>query len=266
MKGLILATSAEETFGVLFLGLIIVGVVLGLFCLISVIAEIWKLILASKYSYFNKKQASTGLSGHEVAEKLLQGLNITDVTVEKCGFFKAIVSGNSYSPFKKKIYLRKNIYDATSITAVAMATQKVALAKRDHDGDKKIKVRSVLSKLGYFSPFAVLPLVLLGIVIDIVSAQGLGLATIILSCIAVVIYIASFVAICLNIPIEKKANKDAVEFMEKTNLVTSEELDDVKSLYRTYITSYVLDFITAILYILWRIVQLVAKIFKAFKK
>ncbi len=265
MKSLMLA-GTEEMVGALYIGLIIVGALLGLFCIVAAIAEIWKWVLVARYTHYNKKQASAGLSGHEVAEKLLQGLNITDVTVAKRGFFSGLFFGNSYSPFKKQIKLRKNIYDATSITAVAIATQKAALAKRDHDGDKKIKARSVFSTMGYFAPFAVLPLVLIGVVIDILASQGLGLATIILSCIAVVFYIASFVVLCLNIPIEKKANADAVEFMQKTNLVSAEELEDVKSLYKTYMTMYILDFITELLYILWRLVKLIAKIFKVFKK
>ncbi len=265
MKSLMLA-GAEELAGAMLLGLIIVGALLGIFCICAFVAEIWRWVLIARYSHFNKQQASTGLTGKEVAEKLLEGLGITDVSVVKCGFFSAIFVGNSYSPFKKKIKLRKNIFDAKTITAVAIATKLVAMAKRDHDGDKKIKTRSVFTTMGYFAPFAVLPLVLIGILIDVLASQGLGIATIILSCIAVVFYVSSFIVVCLNIPIEKKANADALEFMQKTNLVSAEELGDVKVLYKTYLTMYVLEFITELLYILWRLVKFIGKIFKVFKK
>jgi len=236
---------------------IVAIVVLAIFAGVSLVASIWKYVLAARYVKFNKHQVSNGLTGAQTAEQLLKGLGIEDVRVVKCNLFSALFLGNSYSPFAKKIRLRKNIYNNSSLTAVALATQKVALAKMDKDGDKKIKTRSVLMTMGYFAPFAVLPLFLIGVLIDILAMNNLGLFTIIFTAIAVVWYLAAFIVVILNIPIEKKACNKAIEFIEKINLLNSEEIEDAKLLYQTYITSYVLDFVNQLLYYIWRILKLI---------
>lgn len=241
---------------------IVAGIVLGALVVVSIVSAIWKWVLIARYSKYNKQQASAGLTGSQTAIELLKGLGLSDVEVVKCNFFSAIFLGNSYSPFKKRIRLRKNIFDSTSLTAVALAAQKVALAQRDKEGDKKIKTRSVFMTMGYFAPFAVVPLVILGLIVDLVSIQGIGLWTIVFSAIAVAFYVSSFIVLILNIPIEKRACKTAVEFMEKTNLLSSPEIEDAKVLYKTYITNYVLDFIDQLLYIIWRILRLALKLSK----
>lgn len=239
---------------------VVIFVVLGLFAAVSVIATIWKYVLIHRYRKFNKQEVSTGLTGKETAVKLLDGLGIEGVEVVKCNIFSAIFLGNSYSPFKKRIRLRKNIFDKKSLTAIAIATQKVALAQRDAEGDKKLKARSVFMTMGYFSPFAVLPLFLIGLLIDVLVMNNVGLFTIIFSAVASVWYLSSFLVLILNIPIEKKACSTAVEFMEKTNLLNPEEIEDAKLLFKTYITGYVLDFINQLLYIIWRILKLILRV------
>ena len=257
MVGLMLAAETSTFWTIV----IVAASFFGVFAFVSLAAEIWKLVLAARYRKYNKEEVQAGLTGSEVARKMLDALGLADVKVVQCGFFSSIFLGNSYSPFKKKIRLRKNIFNAKTLTAVAVASQKVAIAKRDSDGDKKIKARTVFMTFGYFAPFAVLPLVLIGFLIDFLLA-GNGIATIVLSVIAAVFYVSSFIVVCLNIPIEKRASKMALEFMQKVNLLTAEEQEDAKVLYRTYIISYVLDFISELLYIIWRIIKFLGKMFK----
>lgn len=250
----------KETLSILT---IVVYVVLGFLAVlmaVSLFAEIWKLVVVVRYSKYNKQQTKAKLPANEVAKKLLEGLGINDVQVVPCGFWASIFLGNSYSPRKKIIRLRKNIYDKTSLTAIALAAQKVAIAERDREGDKKIRVRAFFAKLGYFAPFVVLPLFLLGMIIDFLSIKGFGTFTIVLGVIAAVWYLASFIVVILNMPIEKRANKKAVEYFEKTNLLDADEISDAKDLYKTYMTMYILDFISELLYIIWRIAQLFVKI------
>ena len=238
---------------------IVVAVFFGIFAFVSLATEIWKLVLVSRYTKYNKQEIKAGLTGSEVARKMLDGLGLNDVEVVQCNFFSAMFLGNSYSPFKKRIRLRKNIFNQKSLTAVAVASQKVALAQRDYEGDKKIKVRTAFMYIGYFAPFTVLPLVLVGLLIDFLLI-GNGILTIVFSALAFAYYIASFIVLCLNIPIEKRACNTSLEFIKKVNLLTEEEQNDARILYKTYIISYVLDFISALLYIIWRIVKFIGKI------
>lgn len=259
MRSLLLMTqeTLKEELQVLTITAYVVLGVLAAFAVLSLFAAIWKLVVVHRYTKYNRQKVDANLTGSEAAKKLLEGLGINDVQVAQCGFFASIFLGNSYSPRKKLIRLRKNIYNKSTLTAIALAAQKVAIAERDREGDKKIRVRAFLMKLGYFAPFAVLPLFLIGVLIDFFAYQQFGIFTIVFSAIALVYYLASFIVLILNIPIEKCANKKAIEYFEKTNLLSAKEIEDAKDLYKSYITMYVLDFITELLYLIWRLAKFI---------
>lgn len=261
MRNLLLVNeTATEDLKTLSLLAIVVLAVIGVFAIVSLFAEIWKWVVTIKYRQYNKKTITADLTGSQAAEKLLEALGITDVKVEKVGLIKGFFVGNSYKPSTKTIRLKKNIYDKKSLTSVAIAAQKVAVAERHHEGDKKIAVRQVFASFTYFAPFAVLPLVLVGVILDFIVSQQIGILTVVFSILALLFYFSSFIVVCLNIPIEKRANKKAVEYFEKTNLLNPVEIEDAKDLYKTYITMYVLDFISELLYIIWEIAKFAVRI------
>ena len=250
---------------VYILGLVVLGFGI-LFAAVGLIAAIWKWVLLARYQRFNKQKVAVNMTGSQVATKMLEGLGITDVTVEQIGFWKSLFFGNSYNPRKKAIYLRKNIYNNSSLTAVAIASQKVAIAQRHHEGDKKIATRYVLMRFGYFAPFAAIPLVLIGLLLDFVIWNSIGWCSIVLTIFAFAYFLASFIVVILNLKIEKKACNTSVEFMEKTNVLNPEEIEDAKLLYKTYITDYWLEFVYDIFYILWEIFKFVSKVLSKSKK
>lgn len=252
--------------GELYLLAIIVLCVAAVFLVASIITSLVKVILGVRYSVYNKTEVASNLTAAEVATKMLEALGINDVKVVKCGFWATIFLGNSYSPFKKVIRLRKGIYNKSTITAIAVASQKVAIAKRDHDGDKKIKARSVFMSIGYFSPYAVVPLVVIGLLLDFFVYTNFGLFTVIFAVLAFLFYLSSFIVLLLNLPIEKAACKTAIEYLQKTNLMNEEELDKSNKLFKSYMINYVLDFISELLYILWRILKFVAFFFNKKRK
>lgn len=259
MTSLLLAS--EKGLEALAYTIAIVVLVIGVsFAIVSALAGVWKLVLVSRYNRFNKQQVTANMTGAEVAEKMLQALGLNDVKVEKLGFWKSIFVGNSYNPRKKAIRLRSNIYDKTSLTAVALAAQKVVIAKRHHDGDKKIASREVLKRFGYFAPFALIPLIFIGIVLDLVIWTHFGWLSIAFTIFAFAYFIASFIVVILNLKIEKAACKTALEYIQKINLLTENEVEDANLLYKTYITDYWLEFIYDILFILWEIIKLLGRI------
>ena len=259
MNTLLLASAVDTLQGLTIIGIVALTIV-AVFAGVSLFASIWKLVLASRYRRYNKQNVAVNMTGAQVATKMLEGLGLTDVKVEQIGWLRGIIFGNSYSPRKKTIRLRKNIFDKASLTSVALAAQKVAIAQRHHEGDKKIAVRATMMGIGYFAPYAVLPLVLVGLVLDYVVLHGVGWFSLAFTILAFAYYIFSFVIVILNLKIEKRACNTALEYMQKINLLTGDELDDAKILYKTYITDYWLQFWSELLYIIWEAVKLVWRI------
>ncbi len=229
---------------------IAVGILLGLAIIAAFIAQI---VVAIGYWRGNRTNNSLGLSGGEYARKLLDQNGMPDVQVKKCGIIRTILFGNHYSITKKTVYLRMLTINKPSLTSVAMAAQKVALAEQHKDGDAKMIVRSRLQGLGVFAPFLFVPLVFIGFLIDIFVLQTL-LFSLIAAVVGLLFIIFGFIVTVLNIPVEKNAMKRALVLLESE--LTGEEITTVKKIFRSYMVEYILQFIIAIL----RIIQLILKI------
>ena len=143
---------------------IAVGILLGIAIIAAFIAQI---VIAIGYWRGNRTSNSLGLSGGEYARKLLDQNGMPNVQVKKCGIMRTILFGNHYSITKRTVYLRMRTINKPSLTAVAMAAQKVALAEQHRDGDAKMIVRSRLQGLGVFAPSLFVPLVLIGFLVDL---------------------------------------------------------------------------------------------------
>ena len=63
--------------------------------------------------------------------------------------------------------------------------------------------------------------------------------------------IAGFIVTMLNIPVEKRANKLALQMIEESGLANGEELEMIKEVYDAYILQYIAEFILEVL----RVVQ-----------
>ena len=235
---------------------IAVAILLGLAILAAFIAQI---VIAIGYWRGNRTNNSLGLTGGEYARKLLDQNGMPYVQVKKCGIIRTILFGNHYSISKRTVYLRMRTINKPSLTAVAIAAQKVALAEQHRDADTKMIVRSRLQGLGVFAPFLFVPLVLIGLLVDLFVLQTL-LLSLITAGVGLLFILFGFIVTVLNIPVEKKAMKRAQVLLESE--LTGEEMLTVQKIFRSYLVEYVLQFIIAIL----RIIQLILKILISIRK
>ena len=118
------------------IALLIVGVLIIIVGLVSGIMSIW---LAIKYCRFNRRENSLGLTGMQIARKILDDNGLEHIKVKRTG---SVLFGNSYSHYFKKVRLRGFIRHETSITSMGMGAQKAALAILDKEGDADMRKRS----------------------------------------------------------------------------------------------------------------------------
>lgn len=245
--------------------IILIAIALGVLIFAAMMfAVITKIVVAYKYRKYNKVFCKKTESSEQLTKDNLSLLNLGHVEVKKVGFLRGLLGlnmqgyGNSYSAYKKAIYLRKNIIDKNSITGYAVSTQKVAHAefdsKKEHQGYYKIKPFML------FAPSIFIPLMILGVIFDFIFFQNIGLLTIITSVLSFVIFVTFFVILLITIPIEKKANKRGEEILVQNNSITEEELVLIKKVNNAYILSYIADFIYSMLQIIWDIFKIVTSI------
>ena len=232
----------------------IVGCLILIVALASLIVSIW---LAIKYVVYNRTANKAGINGEQTARKILDSNDLSHIRVSVVG---SLMFGNSYSHFFKKVRLRRWTVKKNSVSSMAMGAQKSCLAILDKEGDKDMKTRIVLTPFIYFGPIMFLPILIVGIVIDVIIFNFTGVATIIAASSGLLFYIASFVMSLMVLKTEVKAQNKALEILEKEDLATSEEREMMKCLFKLYNIQYVNDLILEFLELLFRILMIFAKI------
>ncbi len=230
-------------------------VVAGLIILLSIFAAVVSIYLAIKYVKFNRKANSAGMTGEAIARKILDDNDLKSIKVSKNG---SILFGNSYSHYFKKVRLRRLTWKKASVSSMAMASQKSALAIMDKEKDPAMRTRIILTPLYYFGPLAFVPMIIIGILIDFfVFGNVFGIWTIVLTAIGFLLYLVGFVLQILQLKTEKKAQQKAYDIVRKENLANEEEIGMMKELFRLYNIEYINNIVLALLEMIWRVLSIV---------
>ncbi|MGN1053421.1 MAG: zinc metallopeptidase [Candidatus Scatosoma sp.] len=233
--------------------IIAMSVVVGLLIIVSLFALGVSIYLAISYVRYNKKQNGCDKTGEQIARSILDKHGLEKIKVSKTG---SILFGNSYSHYFKKVRLRRLTWQKKSVTSLAMAAQKSALAVLDKEKDADMKKRVRLTPLIYFGPIAFVPMVIIGVLLDVILSTGFcGIA---LTAIGLVFYILSFAMSILVLKTEKKAQKRAYDIMKEEGLASEEELEMCKKLFRLYNIEYINDMVISLLELIYRVLEIIA--------
>lgn len=234
------------------IALIIVGLIIASVGAYALVVSVWLMV---KYVKYNRKQNSAGLTGQEVARKILDDNGLNHIKVKATG---SLLFGNSYSHYFKKVRLRRLTRHEHSLTSLGMGAQKASLAILDKEGDADMKKRIRLYPIITFGPFAFIPLIAIGALLDYFVFNQTGITTLVLGAVGLLFYIYAIVLSVLTLKTEKKAQEKAYEILRDNNLATEEELVELKELFHLYNIQYINDIILASLELLYTILQIVA--------
>ena len=233
--------------------IIAMSVVVGLLIIASLFALGVSIYLSISYVRYNKKQNSCGKTGEQIARKILDHHELGHIKVSKTG---SIMFGNSYSHYFKKVRLRRLTWQKRSVTSLAMAAQKSSLAVLDKENDADMRTRVRLTPLIYFGPIAFVPMVVIGVLLDVLLSTGF--CGILFTVLGLGFYLLSFVMSILVLKTERKAQKRAYEIMKEEGLATEEELESCKKLFRLYNIQCINDMVIALLELIYRVLQIIA--------
>ncbi len=245
------AANADTADLVLFAMLLLVG---ALIAVLTVFSTVVSIILAIRYVKYNRMQNSMNMTGEDAARRLLDQNGLSDIKVKTTG---SLLFGNSYSHFFKKIRLRRLTRHKESLTAMAMAAQKVGLAVMDKEGDPDMKTRNRLIPVLTFGPFAFIPLVLLGMVLDIFLFSGSGVCSFVFAALAILFYALSFIFSLITLKTEKKAQERCYLLLSENGMATTEELTLMHGLFRLYNIQYINNIILSMLELIYRTLKIV---------
>lgn len=237
--------------------MLVVGALIIIFGCIGIGISI---VLWFKYHRLNKQQNSCGMTGQEVARKILDDNGLQNIAVKATG---SLIWGNSYSHYFHKLRLRRFTYKKKSVTSLAMAAQKSSLAILDKEKDSLMKKRNILIPLQFFGPIMFLPLIIIGIAIDLAIAFAAKkdpnfIVTFICAGLGLVFYIIAFALTIVILKVETKAQQRSIEILKEEKLANDSEIEDIKGLYKIYNLEYINNMILAFLELVLRVLQIIA--------
>ena len=230
-------------------------IVAALIVIVAIFSLCVSIFLAVKYVKFNRRKNSKEITGVDAARKILDDNGLQHIKVKSVG---SMLFGNSYSHYFKKVRLRRLTKNKTSVTALAIGVEKAALAVLDKEGDPDMKTRIRLTPFIYLGPIAFVPLVVVGVLIDLFLLHTNGVLTIIVAAVGLLFFVLSLIMSIMTLKTEIKAQKRTYDLLRKSKLATEEEIGLMKELFKLYNIDYVNDIILSALELLYRVLQIVA--------
>jgi uncharacterized protein len=173
-------------------------------------------MLKSKFKEYGQIRLSNGMSGKEVAERMLRENGIYDVRVTTAHGFLS----DHYNPADKTVNLSPDVYDGRSISAAAVAAHECGHAVQHAQSYSMLQLRSSLVPVVQISTTLGQWVILAGLG---VMGFGGGNQTILL--IGIVLFAMSTLFSLITLPVEYDASARALKWMEATQLTTRLEHD-----------------------------------------
>ncbi|WP_397364463.1 zinc metallopeptidase [Olleya sp. R77988] len=211
---------------------------MGYYILIGVIGLISSLVsgkLKSKFAHYSKVHLRNGMTGAEIAKKMLADNGITDVEVIS-------VKGqltDHYNPTNKTVNLSEVVYGHANAAAAAVAAHEVGHAVQHATAYKYLTMRSKLVPVVQLTSSMSQWVIFGGIALMASNALGASGLYVAIAGLAMMGFATLFSFVTL--PVEYDASNRALAWLKSKNIVTQEEYagseDALKWAARTYLVA-----------------------------
>ena len=208
----------------------------GLFFLGIIITLVAQIFVSSSYNKYKKVRNKNGLTGFEVARKILDENGLQDIHIVE-------IKGNltdHYDPTRKVVRLSTEIFNGTSIASTSVAAHECGHAIQDKENYNFMRIRGKLvpivnlsSKLGYLAVF-------IGLIFSFFDLAIFG----------IVLLLAMLLFELITLPVEFDASNRASIQIDKFKLLEDNEKNQSKSMLKAAAFTYVASLVTTLLEIL----------------
>ena len=190
------------------------------------------------YNKWSQVRASSGLTGHQAAQRLISTGNLYGVQVQGTGGQLS----DHYDQRNKTLFLSQGVANSPSVAAVAIAAHELGHAMQDAEEYFPMKVRSMLvpavnigSNLGWI-------LIMIGLVLRMTSLAWIGVA----------VFSGGALFALATLPVELNASGRAKQLLYQTGIIQSEEEQrGVNQVLNAAALTYVAGLVTAVMQLLY---------------
>jgi Zn-dependent membrane protease YugP len=202
-------------------------------------------MLKRKFNQYTKEILSSGITGREVAEKMLHDNGINDVQVVSVPGFLS----DHYNPTNKTVNLSPEVYNGASVSAAAVAAHECGHAVQHATAYAPLQFRSKMVPVTQISTN----------LSQIVLMVGLGLLAVstkwsFVLLIGIALFAMATIFSIITLPVEFDASRRALAWLNKTNITTPDQQQKAKEALKyaatTYVVAALASLITLVQYIL----------------
>lgn len=207
--------------------LILAGVVLSMLASLKV---------KSTFSRYSTVRSASGMTGEQVAHRILSYAGISDVTVTH-------ISGqlnDHYNPKTKVVALSDAVYGSNSVAAIAVAAHECGHVIQHAKAYKPLSIRTALVPVANFGSGASWFVILAGIIFSIPSLVTAG----------IVLFSAAVLFQIVTLPVEFNASGRALRILQETGILGHNEGRDAGKVLRAAALTYVAAAAASILQLL----------------
>lgn len=197
-----------------------------IFVLPTLILAMWaQAKVSSTYAKYGKIRSMRGITGAEVAEKILKKNGIQNVTIER-------VAGNltdHFDPRTNVIRLSETVYGSSSVAALGVAAHETGHALQHNQGYVPIKMRNAVLPVANLGSQAAFPLVLIGLLFNSGIMVDIG----------IILFGAVVLFQLFTLPVEFDASRRAISVLDSEAVLEDEELTGAKKVLTAAAMTYV---------------------------
>ena len=203
--------------------------------------------LKAKFAHYSKERLSSGLSGREIAEKMLKDNGIYDVKVVSVNGMLT----DHYNPLNKTVNLSNAVYSERTVAAAAIAAHECGHAVQHATAYSWLRMRSTLLPAVQIAS-NVMNFLTLGLAFVAFSSPSLLNSMLLLF---IVLQGAITLFSVITLPVEIDASQRALAWLDSSGLTYRQEHDEAKDALKWAAYTYVvaaLGSIATLLYYVWR--------------
>lgn len=193
--------------------------------------------LKSKFAAYTKEATSSGMSGKEIAEKMLKQNGIYDVQVISVDGFLS----DHYNPLNKTVNLSPDVYEGRNIAAAAVAAHECGHAVQHATSYAMLMLRSRLVPAVKISSNLSQWVIIAGLGM---FGFGGGNSTVLL--VGIILFAISTLFSVITLPVEFDASARALRWLETANITTNAEHDKAKDALKWAALTYVVAALASI--------------------
>lgn len=209
--------------------------------LVMVLSWLVQNTLQSRFRKYSKIRTDNGMTGAEIATKMLNDNGIYDVKVVSVGGMLT----DHYNPQTKTVNLSEGVFSQNSVAAAAIAAHECGHAVQDAKGYTPLRMRSALVPVVSFASNTVQWILLIGVLLLTVTPSLLW--------VGIALFALTTLFSFITLPVEVNASARAVAWLKESGITTEQTqpmaIDALKWAAYTYVIAAIGSLATLLYYI-----------------